>query len=208
MTNRILNWKFLSVRGMFSESLYWEWRIRRFWRLSHYCQAERSLIMGLMSLFVPARQPETWLDETWGWWWMVWPVDTRVGAGHWDLHQLGKRRGWGEGTDWIWLQGRRNCFLDCLSRSVSHCSQDMFPRLCHNMIPWISTWLELGENNSHILICNKFEPWHKLCLVFDQNLTTLNIQCSSLKVQNSNAKLIWIIRGTCHISYHFNRVMF
>ena len=131
MTNRILNWKFLSVRGMFSESLYWEWRIRRFWRLSHYCQAERSLIMGLMSLFVPARQPETWLDETWSWWWMVWPVDTRVGVGHWDLHQLGGGGGEereqtgsgykdGEIVSWIvWvapcLTVLKICFLDCVT---------------------------------------------------------------------------------------------
>ena len=42
-----------------------------------------------------------------------------------DLDQLGERRGWGEG-DWIWLQGRRNCFLDArLSESLS---VSLFPR--------------------------------------------------------------------------------
>ena len=31
----------------------------------HIIAKPRRLIMGLMSLFVPAREPETWLGETW-----------------------------------------------------------------------------------------------------------------------------------------------
>lgn len=117
----------------------------------HIIAKPRRLIMGLMSLFVPAREPESWLGETWVLSSIMWSAEWG-----WGLRlRLGpiRRRGC-RGEDWTWLQGRRNSGRTIVSL-VSQCSQDMFPWLSHNMIPWISTWLELGENNSHILICNK-----------------------------------------------------
>ena len=94
---------------MFSRSLQWmkDQKLGRFWRLSHYCQAEETH-------YGPNEPVCRWSRARNLTWWNLEPiidhVECRRGGGGQcrDLDQLG---GGGE-TDWIWLQGRRNCFLD------------------------------------------------------------------------------------------------
>ena len=139
-----------------------------------------------MSLFVPAREPETWLGETWSLSSIMWSAGSRVGVG-----AVIWTKWWGGGE-----AATRPEKLFPGRTIVVSCSQDMFPWLCHNMIPWISTWLELGENYSHNIICNKL--WHKFCLVYDK-IAEIKSPVFVKSTTNSSAKLIWIIKGTCHI---------